>query len=75
MASSQTNLGKVHFFLGGGGVGGAGAYEGSVISESEHQRGEGGGVIPLCKLFKRRVTHLFQIFNEEFVTLLTVHLL
>ena len=33
--------------------------EGRVISESEHQKGK---VIPLCKLFKGRVTLLFQIF-------------
>ena len=41
-------------------VGRAGASEGRVISESEHQKGK---VIPLCKLFKGRVTHLFQTFN------------
>ena len=38
---------------------GAGALEGRVISESEHQKGK---VIHLCKLFKGRVTLLFQIF-------------
>ena len=38
-------------------MGKAGDSEGSVISESEHQKGK---VIPLCKLFKGRVTHLFQ---------------
>ena len=38
---------------------GAGALKGRVISEREHQKGK---VIPLCKLFKGRVTLLFQIF-------------
>ena len=37
----------------------ASASEGRVISESEHQKGR---VIPLCKLIKGRVTHLFQNF-------------
>ena len=37
----------------------AGALEGRVISESEHQKRK---VIPRCKLFKGRVTLLFQIF-------------
>ena len=55
--------------VGLGGVG-AGASEGRVISESEHQKGR---VIPLCKLFKGRVTHLFQIFLMRiFVTLLSI---
>lgn len=49
-------LGKVRFFLGRGR---AGASEGRVISDSEHQKWR---VTPLCKLFKERVTHLFQIF-------------
>ena len=40
-------------------VGSAGALEGRVISESEHPKGK---VIPLCKLFKWRVTLLFQNF-------------
>ena len=38
-------------------MGSAGASEGMIISESERQKGK---VIPLCKLFKGRVTHLFQ---------------
>ena len=40
----------------------AGASEERVISETEHQKGR---VIPLCKLFKGKVTHLFQIFVIE----------
>ena len=47
------------FFWGGGGRGRAGASEGRVISESEHQKGR---AIPPCELFKGRVTHLFQNF-------------
>ena len=45
------------FFLGGGGKGRG--FRGRVINESEHQKGR---VIPLCKLFKGRVTHLLQNF-------------
>ena len=52
-------LGKVRFFSW---VGRAGASGGRVISESEHQKGK---VIPLCKLFKGRVTHLFQNFYGQ----------
>ena len=53
------------FFLGGGGR--AGASEGRVMSENEHQKGR---FIPLCKLFKGRVTHLYQNFLMRiFVTL------
>ena len=44
------------FFLGGGGR--AGASEGRVNSESEHQKGR---AIPHVR-YSRRVTHLFQIF-------------
>ena len=51
-------LGKICFFLGGGG-GDAGALKGRVISKIEHQKGR---VIPLCMLFKGRVTHLLQNF-------------
>ena len=40
-------------------MGRAGALEGRVISVSEHQKGK---AIPLCKLFKGRVSHLFQNF-------------
>ena len=40
----------------------AGASEGRVISESEHQKGK---VIPLCKLFKGRVTPFPEFFNED----------
>ena len=50
------------FFLVGGG-GEAGASEGRVISESEHQKGR---VRPLCKLYKGRVTTFSRIFNEDF---------
>ena len=42
-------------------VGRAGASEGRIISESEHQK---GSVIPLCKLLKGRITHLFQNFCD-----------
>ena len=40
-------------------MGRVGALEGRVISESERQKGK---VIPLCKSFKGRVTHIFQNF-------------
>ena len=58
------------FFLG---VGRAEASKGRVISESEHQM---GSVIPLCKLFKGRVPHLFQNFLKRiFVMLLSIFLI
>ena len=58
---SSSLPGKVRFFLGreGWGLRGGG---GGVISESEHQKGR---VIPLCKLFKVRVTHIFQNEDEQ----------
>ena len=64
------------FFLGGGGGGGgrerAGASEGSVISESEHQKGR---LILICELFKGRVTNLIQNFLMRiFVMLLSIFL-
>ena len=66
---SLSALGKARFFLGRGM---AVASEGRVISESEHQQGR---VIPLCKLFKGRDTHLFQMFSMRiFVTLLSISL-
>ena len=52
------------FFLG---VGRAEASKGRVISESEHQKGEKGSVILLCKIFKERITHLFQNFLMRFL--------
>ena len=70
----EAHLEKVRFFLGGGGGGGgrAGALERRVIRESEHQKGR---VIPLCKLFKGRIKHLFQILLMRiFVTLLSIFL-
>ena len=62
-------LRKVRFFLGGR----AGASEGGgVICESKHQKGR---VLPLCKLFKGRVTHLFHIFlMRGFVMLFSIFL-
>ena len=51
-----TSLREGTFFLGGGGVR-AVASDGGVTRESEHQKAR---VIPLCKLFKGRVKHLFQ---------------
>ena len=46
------------------GRGRAGTLEGRVITEKEHQKGR---VIPLCKLFKGRVTQLFHsFFNQDF---------
>ena len=57
------------FFLG---VVRAGASVGRIISESEHQK---GSVIPLCKLFRGRVPHLFQNFlMRVFVMLLSIFL-
>ena len=54
------------------GVGRAGASDRRIISESEHQK---GSVIPLCKLFKGRVPHLFQNFLKRiFVMLLSIFL-
>ena len=68
MACSQTNLGKVHFLLVVGGWGGGGLGPQRGVSSVKVR------VIPLCKLFKGMVTHLFQIFNEDFVTLLSIFL-
>ena len=57
------------FFLGGGGR--AGASEGRVISESEHQRGR---AIPHVS-YSREGTHLFQNFLMRiFVMLLSIFL-
>ena len=60
LAVIKTNVTKVdkgrYVFSWGGGGGSAGASEGRVISESEHQKGR---VVPLCKLFKGRALRLF----------------
>ena len=57
------------FFLGGGGR--AGASEGRVISESEHQR---GGPYPVFQLFKERVTPFPEFLMEIFVMLFSIFL-
>ena len=54
-------LGKVRFFLGGGGR--AGASEGRVISESEHQRGR---AIPSFSAIQGEGHTFSRIFNEDF---------
>ena len=61
------------FFLGGGGLG---PQRGGSSVKVHPERGGGGGVMPLCKLFKGRVTHLFQIFFllKIFVMLFSVFL-
>ena len=45
------------------GVRRARALEGTVIIENEYQKGR---AIPLCELFKRRVTSFLEFFNENF---------
>ena len=55
-------LGKVRFFLGGGG-GRAGASEGRVISESEHQRGR---AIPSFPATQGEGHTFSRIFNGDF---------
>lgn len=57
------------FFLGGGR---AGALEWMVNSENEYQKGR---AIPLCELFKGRVTNLFQNFLMRFFVMLLYILL
>ena len=52
-------LGKVHFFLG---EGRAGASEGRVISESEHQKGR---VIPHVSYSREGHTSFPEFFNEN----------
>ena len=54
-------LGKVRFFLGGGGR--AGASEGRVISESEHQRGR---AIPSFSAIQGEGHTFSRIFNGDF---------
>ena len=54
--SKATTWGRYVFSWGGGKGRG---FRGRVINESEHQKGR---VIPLCKLFKGRVTYLLQNF-------------
>ena len=54
-------LGKVRFFLGGGGK--AGTSEGRVISESEHQKGR---AIPHVSYSREGHTSFPQFFNENF---------
>ena len=54
----EKHLGKVRFFLGGGGLGPQRG--GSSVKVST----KGGGPYPLFQLFKGRVTHLFQNFCD-----------
>ena len=61
------------FFLGGGGGERAGASEGRVISESEHQI-KGGGPYPLFQLFKGRVTPFPEFLMGIFVMLFSIFL-
>ena len=53
---AASSLGKVRFFLGGGGLGPQRG--GSSVKVST----KGGGPYPLFQLFKGRVTYLFQNF-------------
>ena len=58
LGRKTTFLGKVRFFLGGGGGGLGPQRGGSSVKVST----KGGGPYPLFQLFKGRVTHLFQNF-------------
>ena len=58
--SRAKSLGKVRFFLGGGR---AGASEGRIISESEHQKGR---AIPHVSYSRESHTSFPEFFNENF---------
>ena len=63
LANSLPEVREGTFFLGGGG-GRAGASEGRVISESEHQRGR---AIPSLSTIQGGGSHTFsRIFNGDF---------
>ena len=59
--SRAKSLGEVRFFLGGGGR--AGASEGRIISESEHQKGR---AIPHVSYSREGHTSFPEFFNENF---------